>query len=263
MNYISEAFTSTSTIGDVDYENGVLTIDDDSSKTINSYYGGIPADLYIMIRDGIERGYIDACKYGHKYTLLVVSEENIYDLWNPKEVTKAQIDKAIKLICSRYKIDFKYKTTEEGVKELGERMERQHHNSKAYDPIKWVKEKNIGHFLPNPKKDRTPINVPGLTKEFCEMVERGIINGYLDGRLWGIDYILFAISKENIYDIFDPKEITKEQIDKIIDHVYSINMNFKYKTTKEGLKDMDDRQNKNSSHYKVVDPVEWIPEQDK
>lgn len=89
-------------------------------------------------------------------------------------------------------------------------------------------------------------SIPGVSPKIVEYICFGIQRGYLTLSENG-KHVKYGVSRENIYDLVDEREATREQIDKIIEQLERDKVFFKYETNDEyrkvGLKDPDDDPN--------------------
>lgn len=90
-------------------------------------------------------------------------------------------------------------------------------------------------------------SIPGVSPKIVEYICFGIWRGYLTLYSENGKRVRYGVSRENIYDLVDEREATREQIDKIIDKLEHDKVYFKYETNDEyrkvGLKDPDDDPN--------------------
>ncbi len=82
------------------------------------------------------------------------------------------------------------------------------------------------------------------------MIDSAVTKGYMDGKIWGKEGILYAIGEDNIYKIFDPEEVNAEAIKHYLKHLASKGITWKYKTAAEAVKNIK------SGNAKVMDPLD-------
>lgn len=102
----------------------------------------------------------------------------------------------------------------------------------------------------NGRKRRAGKSNTALDEDTRNLIETGMKKGYIDGRLYGEEGILYAVSEENIYKLFDPNVANPEGIKQYIKHMNALGITFKYKTTKEAMEDKS-----RVSTAKMVDPL--------
>jgi len=89
-----------------------------------------------------------------------------------------------------------------------------------------------------------------IDEDSRKLIESGMRKGYIDGRVYGQDNILYVVSEENIYKIFDPDVVNPEGIKQWIKHVRQLGVDFKYKTTQEAINEL-----KKTASAQIVDPA--------
>lgn len=79
-------------------------------------------------------------------------------------------------------------------------------------------------------------DIAGVDQSIVDMIENAIRFGYIQQKENG-QLVKYGVSRENIYDIVDPDEMTHEELDKIIKELERSGIKFKYETDKEWQRD--------------------------
>lgn len=83
-----------------------------------------------------------------------------------------------------------------------------------------------------------------------QMIDSAVTRGYIDGRLWGKNGVMYAIGPDNIYKIFDPSEVNAESIKHYLKHLESKGKTWKYKSVDDVVKNVKVGSNQ------VMDPLD-------
>ena len=83
------------------------------------------------------------------------------------------------------------------------------------------------------KRGRKPGNKVSLDEDTRTLIESGVRRGFIDGKVYDTNSdTIYAVSEENIYNIFDPNVVNAEGIKQYLKHLANLGVTFKFKTTK-------------------------------
>lgn len=227
----------------------------------------------IIWEDNTDAAWEDTFKFWKKDYGSILGQDFLDAFWpyhslfdNPRELNEKLWDPFIRIkkkglqSTKRYSVDkiARYIYGGKGAnaedrlikKDIADREAQQYANEMAEIIYEWLHDGDVKADEDSGPDSRRNAGAVPLPEEVRTIIDIAVTKGYVDGMTWGKQGVMYVISPENIYKIFDPSEVNAESIRAYLKHLESDGKTWKYKTTAEAIKNIK------AGSAKVMDPLE-------